>query len=361
MLELASPPTRTASAARRGFPVYAWVVVVYTQLVILWGTYVRAAGAGNGCGPNWPLCDGQFLPHAPKLKMFIEFFHRVSSGLDGVLILALWAGAMWLYPRRHRVRRAATAALGFVGIEALLGAALVLFGWVGMNASPARVTADAAHLVNTMLLLAAVLVTALWAQGVGKPGGSAPLRRRWILGAGAAAILATAVCGVMVALADTLYPSTSLIAGMRQDFSHIAPTLDRLRAIHPAVAILTGLFLIWIVTNDGRGPQRGSAARPAYARAGVGAPEPQAGAAPPAPAQRRLHKSLGYAVFAAVLVQWTLGATDMLLLTPVTMQILHLLGADLVWMALIAYTTAELAGLPGKATSGSGLESDATA
>jgi heme A synthase len=305
------------------------VVVVYTQLVILWGAYVRAAGAGNGCGPNWPLCDGQFLPHAPKLKMFIEFFHRVSSGLDGVLILVLWAGAMWLYPRRHRVRRAATAALGFVGIEALLGAALVLFGWVGMNASPARVTADAAHLVNTMLLLAAVLLTALWASGVEHPAAGGPPKRRWLLGAGAAAILATAVCGVMVALADTLYPSTSLIAGMRLDLSHAAPMLDRLRAIHPAVAILTGLFLIWIVTE--------------------------------APAQQRLHKTLGYAVFAAVLVQWTAGATDMLLLTPVAMQILHLLGADLVWMALIAYAAAELADAPAKATSGSAVVGDATA
>lgn len=299
----------------RFFAPYAWLVLAYTQLVILWGTYVRAAGAGNGCGPNWPLCDGQFLPHAPKLKMFIEFFHRVSSGLDGVLILGLWAGAMWLYPRRHRVRRAATAALVFVGIESLLGAALVLFRWVGSNASPARVTADALHLINTMLLLAAVLVTALWASGLGparwrERGRGGP--RRVGLGVGVAAVLVTAVCGVMAALADTLYPAVSLAAGFRLDFSHAAPVLERLRVLHPLVAITAGLVLMAIVM------------------AGWGVP-------------RRL-PVLGYLVIAAVGLQWAAGAADIALLTPIPVQILHLLGADLVWLAFVAYAADELAG-----------------
>lgn len=309
------PAFRAVSAEprRRGFAIFAWIVLAYTQLVILWGTYVRAAGAGNGCGPNWPLCDGQFLPHAPKLKMFIEFFHRVSSGLDGVLILALWAGAIWLYPRRHRVRRAATAALVFVGVEALLGAALVLFSWVGTNASPARVTADAAHLVNTMLLLGAVLVTAAWSSGLGPARWRGAGRRAWLAG-GAVAILATAVCGVMAALADTLFPAASLATGVRMDFSTAAPMLERLRVIHPMVAILTGVLLIAIVTTIGRRPER--------------------------------HRLLGYLVIAAVGLQWSLGAADMLTLTPVALQILHLLGADLVWLSLLAYAAAELSEQP---------------
>ena len=29
---------------------YAWFVVVYSVLVVLWGVVVRATGSGNGCG-----------------------------------------------------------------------------------------------------------------------------------------------------------------------------------------------------------------------------------------------------------------------------------------------------------------------
>jgi cytochrome c oxidase assembly protein subunit 15 len=44
-------------------------------------------------------------------------------------------------------------------------------------------------------------------------------------------------------------------------------------------------------------------------------------------------------------VQFALGLLDVMLLAPVAMQILHLLGADLYWVALIALT-AELVWVP---------------
>lgn len=307
----ASPETTSAPAAARphGFAAFAWVVLGYNVLVILWGTYVRAAGAGNGCGPNWPLCDGQFLPAHPKIKMAIEFAHRASSGVDVILILALLAGAFWLFPRRHAVRKGALAAGVFIVTEALLGAALVLFGWVGTNTSAARVGADALHLANTLCLLAAVAITAAWASGLPAPrarGG----RTNWLLGAGLLGILIAAVCGAMAALADTLFPSASLAAGMHADFSPSTALLERLRVIHPAVAIVVGLYLLWLVLE--------------------GLPRPASVAA----------RRLGYGVAAAVLVQWGCGALDIVLLTPVWMQITHLLTADLLWLTLVLYSLA---------------------
>ena len=41
---------------------FAWAVVVYNVLVIVWGAVVRATGSGAGCGNHWPLCNGQVLP-----------------------------------------------------------------------------------------------------------------------------------------------------------------------------------------------------------------------------------------------------------------------------------------------------------
>jgi len=284
-------------------------------MVILWGAYVRAAGAGNGCGPNWPLCDGQFLPEHAQIKMLIEFLHRASSGVDAVLVGGLLAGGLWLFPRRSMVRKAAAGAAIFLVIEALLGAALVLFGWVGQNASAARVAADGLHLANTLLLLAAVGLTAGFAAGGFGAGGLGTGKRRTtvLLGAALAAVMATGICGVMAALADTLYPATSLQSGLRLDFSGGAHGLERLRVIHPAMAVLAGLFLLWLVLD--------------------GLPRPNGA----------LARGLGWAVAAAVLLQWSTGVLDVSLLAPVALQILHLFSADVLWLTLVFFAAATCA------------------
>ena len=44
------------------FAIYAWGVLAYNIVVILWGAYVRASGSGAGCGSHWPLCNGEVVP-----------------------------------------------------------------------------------------------------------------------------------------------------------------------------------------------------------------------------------------------------------------------------------------------------------
>ena len=117
------------------FARYAWVVLVFNLLVILVGTVVRATGSGAGCGQHWPTCKGEIIPVAPNLHTIIEFTHRAVSGLDGLLVLALVAGAFLLYPRGHYIRRAAPVVLLLTIVEALLGAVLVKRGYVENNAS----------------------------------------------------------------------------------------------------------------------------------------------------------------------------------------------------------------------------------
>ncbi|MGH9394920.1 MAG: COX15/CtaA family protein [Terriglobales bacterium] len=310
----ARPADTTAAAAgrlpaQRWFVVCAWITLGYTLLVILWGAYVRAAGAGNGCGASWPLCDGQFLPAHPQLKMLIEFLHRASSGVDGVLIGGLALGAWWRFPRQHAVRRAAAAAAVFLVLEALLGAALVLFGWVGQNGSAARVAADGLHLANTLLLLACVALTAGLASGLPAPIGGAQRTRR-LLGAGLLGVLATGVCGVMAALADTLHPVHDLAAGLRADVAASGTMLERLRLIHPAIAVAVGLYLLYLVHD--------------------GLPRPST----------VLARRLGWGLAGAVLLQWSSGLLDVSLLAPVWLQLVHLFTADLLWLTLVFFAAA---------------------
>src|SRR6478672_13461763 len=75
--------------ADRRFRRFAWAVLAYNVLVILWGALVRASGSGAGCGNHWPLCNGQVIPVSPSLHTVIEFTHRMMTGGSAFVVLAL--------------------------------------------------------------------------------------------------------------------------------------------------------------------------------------------------------------------------------------------------------------------------------
>ena len=70
----------TAGQTPKALVRYAWGVVGYNVLVILWGALVRATGSGAGCGNHWPLCNGEVIPLSPRLDTIIEFTHRCMTG-----------------------------------------------------------------------------------------------------------------------------------------------------------------------------------------------------------------------------------------------------------------------------------------
>ena len=283
------------------FARYAWSVLALNLGVVLWGAYVRATGSGAGCGSHWPLCNGEVVPRAPRVETVIEFTHRVSSGLAliSVGVLVLWA--FRAFPARHRARKAATASLALILVEALLGAGLVLFHYVAQNASAGRAIYLSAHLVNTLLLLGALALAAWW--GSPRKRATGPVRAPAAVAL--AATLVLGITGAIAALGDTLFPAVSFGAGLRQDFAAASHVLLRLRLIHPVVSALVGTYLL--------------VAALAMSRA--------------FPAARHL----GWWVAALVMIQSAAGIVNLLLLAPVWMQLVHLLIADLLWIALVLF------------------------
>ena len=131
----------------------AWLTLGVNLLIILQGAVVRATGSGAGCGSHWPLCNGEVVPLAPTTETLVEYSHRLLS------LSALVLGG-WLLSRAFRARRdtpalfgAAAASFIFLVFEALLGAATVLLGLTGENATLGRGILVATHLVNSMLLV----------------------------------------------------------------------------------------------------------------------------------------------------------------------------------------------------------------
>jgi cytochrome c oxidase assembly protein subunit 15 len=225
---------------RTRFPFYAWSVLAFHLAVILWGAFVRATGSGAGCGEHWPLCNGQIVPATPLNATIIEFSHRVTSGiaLVSVVVLSIWA--FRVFPRSYGVRGGALLALASTLTECAIGAALVLLRLVGSNESFSRGLWLAAHLVNTLFLLAALSITAWQATTIRERGP----RSRQILVLTIAGFVIAGILGTFAALGDTLAPATSLAEGIRADLSALSNIFVRLRILHPIVAGGLGLWLI---------------------------------------------------------------------------------------------------------------------
>lgn len=292
------------------FAKFAWIVLAFNLMVVLWGAYVRATGSGAGCGSHWPLCNGVVIPRAPQLETIIEFTHRLTSGLALLLVVIMLVWAWRVYPATHIVRKGAAWSLFFIITEALVGAGLVLFEWVAHDASLGRIISMAVHLINTFLLLGALVLTAWWASG----GEAINLKghgiQPWLFLIAFLLMLVLGVSGAITALGDTLFPSSSLAEGLRQDFSAEAHFLVRLRIWHPFIAILTGVYLLFL------------AGFIAMFRAN--------------PTIRRLA-----AVLAGLFVlQGIAGLINLALLAPVWMQLVHLFLADMVWLTLVLFSAA---------------------
>ncbi|AUX41863.1 cytochrome oxidase assembly protein [Sorangium cellulosum] len=300
----------------------AAVALTFTLGVILWGAFVRATGSGAGCGSHWPTCNGDVIPRSPSAATFIEFTHRATSGVAFLLVALQLVWAFRAFPSGHPARGGAAASMLFMVTEAAVGAGIVLLEYVAHDASAARALWMAVHLINTFLLVGAMTCTLYWARG----GRRVRLRGQGstgaLLGAALAGVLAVGVTGAIAALGDTLFAAGSLREGIAQDLSPAAHFLLRLRALHPVVAVLVGVYLL--------------AARGAIA------------ARRPSPLVARLSTATG----ALVLLQLGAGILNLLLLAPVWMQLVHLLLADFLWMVLVTLAAAALGEPAAAAASG---------
>src|SRR5215472_9312689 len=159
-MSLAAAPAGTQKLPSAALRRFAWAVLAYFIAVILWGALVRATGSGAGCGDHWPLCNGTVMQHSLRIDTFIELTHRVSSAISFFSAVGLLVWTFAATVRGHLARAASVAAVVFTLIEAVLGALLVKLGLTAHSQSPLRAPYLALHLTNTLLLLAALTLTA---------------------------------------------------------------------------------------------------------------------------------------------------------------------------------------------------------
>jgi cytochrome c oxidase assembly protein subunit 15 len=116
------------------------------------------------------------------------------------------------------------------------------------------------------------------------------------------------VTGSLAALGDTLFPESSLALALAKDFSAASGWLVRWRWMHPTVAFLASILLLWLLIHAVRKGKYWD------------------------------NRGLSAVVLLELAVVYTLGLLDVVLLAPLWLQVAHLLAADTLWVTLVVLT-----------------------
>ncbi|MBW4080952.1 heme A synthase [Paenibacillus sp. S150] len=133
----------------------SYVTCLVMFLALFGGAVVTKTGSGLECGNEWPLCHGKLVP-AYTIGSLIEYTHRLSSGLAGLLSLAS-AFAFWRYAHKRRdLLVYALLTLLFVVVQGGMGALAVI--------KPQSAAVMALHMGFSLIAFSSSLMLALGAK-----------------------------------------------------------------------------------------------------------------------------------------------------------------------------------------------------
>jgi heme o synthase len=168
---------------------FALATVLSTLALISVGSLARLQRAGSGCGNDWPLCNGRWLPPL-AWEPLVEYAHRLSA-VAVIAFAATTALTAFKTPGvSHRARLFAAAGLGAILFQSVIG------GFAARWGAPAGIAI--LHLASAMLFLAFALMTLAavaasrgtprWLAELGRASGASVDRPFAIVAASAAAV-----------------------------------------------------------------------------------------------------------------------------------------------------------------------------
>ncbi len=300
---------------KRYFSFFLWGFLFFNIYAVLGGAFVRATHSGAGCGAHWPLCNGQILPSISRVQTLIEFVHRISSGIILIATIVTLVISFLFYPKKHFIRKSSIFILIFVIIEALVGAALVYYGWVYKNASPFRALVVSIHLMNTLLLIGSISLAAF---AVSKEIQISNLNNfsidfiykkniKNLFPSLITLFIVFIICvtGAVTALGDTLYQPKFVGENIIRDLENHENFIKTIRIFHPLLAIglaLLSLHFVWKIYEENKD---------------------------------ELNKD-NFSLFTIlVFLQIIVGFLNIFLLVPVWSQLIHLFIACVLWVIAI--------------------------
>jgi heme o synthase len=129
---------------------FALATVLATLALIVLGSLARLHPAGSGCGNDWPLCNGSWLP-SPGWASLVEYLHR-GIALAVLVFASATAYATFCTPEASgRIRLLACAGLAAIICQSLIGGLTATLG--------APTTVATLHLIIAMLFVGFAVAT----------------------------------------------------------------------------------------------------------------------------------------------------------------------------------------------------------
>lgn len=235
---------RRTTWARR----FAILTAVGMFIVLLMGARVTATGSGDGCGNDWPLCHGSWLP-ADTYESLTEYSHRFVTSIEGVLVLVTSVLA-WPLRKRHPEFKVLVPGVALtLVVQSLMGAAAVKW--------PTSPEVMATHFGISLICLASAALVAFILHEE-KQGGrvrravpvnQAQLLRafRWVLIATFVFSIVVAYSGAYVRHTDTELACTSWPTCTGELIPNLDPTDPQgVQTIHRLMAGLISLAIVAI-------------------------------------------------------------------------------------------------------------------
>lgn len=295
--------------ANSGFATFSWIVLIYNLLVVGFGVFLRAAGLGDGCGENWPLCTGEKNPVKGSFATIIESTHRISTTLVGLLAIVMLVWAFRFFVKGHPAKKMAVGFLVMTLFEGLVGRHLVVKGLVTDKDTVERAMWMMAHVLSIFLLLGFNVGAALSTSGI-RP---VTLKKQgvvgWLLGFGFVGTFLLGISGAISAFGHQVRPD---VEGLSERLQAGAFWASKLAIAHPIGSASIGLFMFLMcgLVQHLR----------------------------PDPFVKRASRT----VITLLAVQMGIGALNILLNAPIVMQMIHLVLADLNWISLVVLAVAAL-------------------
>ncbi|OZU90194.1 hypothetical protein CIL03_03360 [Virgibacillus indicus] len=102
----------------------AFATVILTYFLIVFGGYVASSESGMGCGPEWPLCNGEVIPELSG-DTLIEFGHRVIGAVLFILTIILFAKVR--KENNQLANKVANWMLSLLTLQLIMGAIVVFY------------------------------------------------------------------------------------------------------------------------------------------------------------------------------------------------------------------------------------------
>lgn len=222
----------------------AWlsrVTAIGMFIVLVMGEIVTTTGSAQGCGRDWPLCNGQLIPGF-AFSTWIEFSHRLVTGIEGVLIVALVGLVVVLYWHRRQIRVLAPLLLCSLLVQAGMGAWAVKY--------PQAAAILALHFGFSLIALASAALMAVHVARIDRPLPTPVSRGVWAATWGTAAYLYLLIYSgayIRHAGAAAACPSWPLCGGTPVLGTPESLVVDEAHRVLAGLAVVlaVGLFLLY--------------------------------------------------------------------------------------------------------------------